>query len=431
MEFNKKEAYKIYQENESLTEATKQWCEANNLVYEDKYMHRLKRYAKSEDDEDLEAETITETIQYINDNSEDTEAFMPSAWDAVNNKFYSIDEYCEKYNLDKTTVRSSKLVSHNAGHMVYNIAFNPTVFNVEGSGISEEFLEEMFNKHSKPISVGPILQPGKKDWFDRLIITDIHIGMSPEGGRNVTPLYNDSWTKVDINRCLRKTVEHVIAFKKSSVLYIDELGDFMDGLFGETTRKGHKLPQTMSDKEAFDFGMQFKLSLVDALAPHYEKIICNNIVEDNHAGVFGYFVSSSVKGMIESRYENVEYNIYDRFLNQYSVGKHTFVITHGKDSESLKFGFKPVLDPKQTEKIDQFCKEEKLYNGNFIEFSKGDSHQFMLDYTTSNDFDYFNYPAFSPPSNWVSINFKRSRSGIVFQNVCRDENMKVINPLFF
>ena len=39
---------------------------------------------------------------------------------------------------------------------------------------------------------------------------------------------------------------------KSDTLIIDDLGDFMDGWDGETTRKGHKLPQNMDNQKAFD-----------------------------------------------------------------------------------------------------------------------------------------------------------------------------------
>jgi len=111
------------------------------------------------------------------------------------------------------------------------------------------------------------------------------------------------------------------------------------------------------------------------------------------------------------------------------MGKYCFVISHGKDSSNLKFGFKPQLDPKQIEKIDQYMKHNDIFkNADHIEFSKGDSHQMILDYTTSNDFDYFNFPAFSPPSNWIQTNYGDTKSGFVFQHV---GDTKVIKPYFF
>ena len=114
------------------------------------------------------------------------------------------------------------------------------------------------------------------------------------------------------------------------------------------------------------------------------------------------------------------------------MGKHCFVISHGKDSKNLKFGFKPVLDAKQVEKIDQYCKKNDIYrNSEFIEFSKGDSHQMIFDYATSDDFDYCNYPAFSPSSEWVQTNFKAGRSGFVMQVINNDSNDKKVFNKFF
>ena len=90
------------------------------------------------------------------------------------------------------------------------------------------------------------------------------------------------------------------------------------------------------------------------------------------------------------------------------------MITHGKDDKSLKFGFKPQLDLKGAEKIDQYLKQNKIYkDAELIIFCKGDSHQLLFDMCTSDDFYYFNYPALSPSSNWIKNNFKLGRRGFV------------------
>ena len=172
--------------------------------------------------------------------------------------------------------------------------------------------------------------------------------------------------------------------------------------------------------------------MADLLSPHFSKIIFNNVCEDNHAGDFGYMVNETFKRIAEIKYSNVEVVNHEHFINHYYVGKHAFVLSHGKDSKNLKFGFKPQLDTKQIEKIDQYLKENGVYKrADFIEFSKGDSHQMLFDYCTSDDFDYFNYPAFSPSSNWVQTNFKKGRSGFVIQNGFHDREEKQTTPYFF
>ena len=164
----------------------------------------------------------------------------------------------------------------------------------------------------------------------------------------------------------------------------------------------------------------------------YEKIIFNNITNDNHSFLFGYFVNLTAKMILEQMYpDNVKYNIQEKFIEHYNMGKHTFLISHGKDSGENKFGMKAIFDQKAYEKIDQYCKNRKLYNGNFIEFGKGDSHQRILDTSSSNDFAYHSYGAFSPPSNWVGTNFKDTKSSIDFFNIKYEENVKINIPLIF
>jgi hypothetical protein len=251
-------------------------------------------------------------------------------------------------------------------------------------------------------------------------------------GKKGDPLYDGVWNKEEVLKRLDDMISHVKTFQKSNTLIIDDLGDFMDGLGGQTTRKGHELPQNMNDKDAFDLALQFKIRLVDNLVDVYDNIICHNITNDNHSSVFSYFVSSAFEQVSNCRYpEIVKVNTIKRFIEHYVVDNHTFIICHGKDEGEQKFGLKPKLDAIQAEKIDQYCKEHKLYNGNFIEFSKGDSHQALYDDTTSNDFQYYNYPAFSPPSNWVKTNFKNSKSGFRFYNIMRKENIKIAIPFWF
>jgi hypothetical protein len=172
--------------------------------------------------------------------------------------------------------------------------------------------------------------------------------------------------------------------------------------------------------------------MIKRLLPFYKKIVCNNITNDNHSGDFSYFVNTAVKNLVEALYpEQVEYNVINKFFHHYSVNQHTMVLTHGKDTKDMKHGMKPILDANAKNKIDQYCKHHGLYNGKFIEFSKGDSHQAIFDESTSQDFNYFSYPAFSPPSAWVQTNFGLSRSGFRFYNIHREKDQKITHPYYF
>lgn len=430
---------RLYKEEKNVTCMARRYAQVSKIKYTDTLRRRLNDYVKennlkkdkgSKTPEDVDvsiSETITETVQYKKDK---VPAFMPSAWNSEKSEFYKIEGYCDKYNLDINTVKSSKLVSHNAGHMVYNIAFNPTIN--EQSGIDESFITKVVKEHVKATAPFSFISVSDDNFFDRCVMTDIHLNMDPSGEINTLPMYDHKWGRDEVFKRLNKTIEHIIEFKKGDTLVIDELGDFMDGLQGQTTRGGHHLPQTISDKEAFKLGIDFKMHLIDSLVQVYDKVILNNVTNDNHSFLFGFFVNAAVKNIVDLKYPNkVEYNILEKFLSHYSVGSHTFVISHGKDSGEKKFGFKATYDPKASDVIDAYCKTHGLYNGNFIEFSMGDQHQRIFDSTSSNDFDYNAYGAFSPPSNWVGTNFKDTASSVDMFNIHKTKKLKINYPLIF
>ena len=425
-EFKIEKALEYYNREQNISEACRQHCQELDIEYSEKYRNRLSRYLRSgKVDADLENSTETETNQYKPELSN-----MPSAWCAEKGRFYTIEEFCDVYGLDKNSVKSSKLVSHNASHMTYNIAF----FNEEEEAILDvdKHLDEVIQKYIEPVPsnvAGNILN--NNEWFDRLVYSDVHVNMNVNG-KDGDALYEGKWDEEEVLKRLDLMIEHVKTFKKSNTLVITDLGDFLDGLSGQTTRKGHELPQNTNDKDAFELALKFKIKLVDSLVNDFDTIICNNITNDNHAGLFSYFVSSAVEKILTQRYSGkVKVNTMKRFINHYSIGKHTFVEMHGKDIGEMKFGFKPKLDAVQADKLDQYCKEYKLYNGNYIEVSKGDSHQAIYDDTTSNDFSYYNYPAFSPPSNWVKTNYSNTRSGFNFFNIHKEQNLKISIPYWF
>lgn len=255
--------------------------------------------------------------------------------------------------------------------------------------------------------------------FDRAVFTDVHVGM--DVNKDGYSLYEGIWDENELNKRLEIFVNSIVKKQKSNTLFLNDLGDFMDGFDGYTTRGGHKLPQNMDNQKAFDIGLSFKIKMIDALVEHYSKIKVVNICNDNHAGSFGYIVNSAFKTYIELKYpNNVEIINQRKFIDHYIIDNYCFILSHGKDDKSLKFGFKPQLDAPQIEKIKNYIDEYKLHQYT-IEFSKGDSHQLILDFTTSNTFEYQNFGAFSPPSDWVKTNFKNTKSYFTLFNYEKEQ----------
>ena len=281
------------------------------------------------------------------------------------------------------------------------------------SEVVESFdFKSVIEKYIKPITQEKVEKyEGSKD-FDSLTITDVHIGMDTDVDNNT--MYTKEWNKKELLKSAEIVIEQTLEEQESSVLYVDELGDLLDGFNAQTTRGGHSLPQNMTNEECFDAALEFKLKILYGLVNNYQEIHFNNICNDNHSGAFGYFVNEAFKQIAELQFKNVTVTNHRKFINHYFVNDICFLISHGKDDKSLKFGFKPQLDFKGAEKIDQYCKQNGIYKkSDLVIFKKGDSHQALFDMCTSDDFYYYNYPALSPSSNWIKNNFKLGRRGFV------------------
>jgi len=263
--------------------------------------------------------------------------------------------------------------------------------------------------------------------FDRLVYTDVHIGMDiPD-----TAQYGGKWNRDEVMDCLSQMIGFTLANQKSDILIVDDLGDFMDGMGGKTVRKMHSLPQNMTDQEAFDVGLEFKLRLANELYSQYKTIYFHNICNDNHAGAFGYTVNSAFKSIAKNMFKNVTVDNYQKFINHYEIGNNTFILSHGKDGKNLRFGFKPHISAGGLEKINNYIDMEYLMKkGVRIEFGKGDSHVELIDKATPNRFEYWNYPAFCPASDWVQTNFVPNDYGFKFFNYF-DTNRYQVNSYYF
>ena len=324
-------------------------------------------------------------------------------------------QYMEHHKVDPETVSGMWIKPDNsASYYVKNPDFKALKETLEDLDLS------VIEKLVKPVKVSPRTVKAKGYDFDRAVYTDVHVAM--ETNQDGFSLYGGVWGEEELQRRLKLFVNWILQHKKSNVLVIDELGDFMDGWDVMTVRRGHTLPQNMDNQKAFDVGLTFKVKMIDMLAAHYELIECHNVCEDNHSGAFGYVVNSAFKRIVEAKYKNVKVVNHRRFIEHYKLGKRVFILTHGKDSKNLKFGFKPQLDPAQIERINNYIHENYLLQkGVRIEFSKGDSHQKIFDDTTSDTFSYYNYMAFSPASQWVQVNFgKKGKSGFEFFNYRKD-----------
>ena len=383
-----------------------------------RYKITQKQYDKILSNRGLEVKTKNDTKA----NNYKDKPLVLSAWNK-DGFMMNIDEYCVTYKLPKKDITSYKLVSH-TGTPYYNIVFKENALELD----DKIDFDSIIKKHIKPIEPINIASLVDNSDFDTITFTDVHIGLDTNKDKN--SMYADEWNASEVYKASELIIKEAVNNQQSKTLIVDDLGDFFDGYNGLTTRGGHELPQNMTNEEVFDCGLTFKMNILDNLINNYEQIIFNNICNDNHAGSFGYFVNSAFKQMAELKYSNVVVNNHRTFLSHYFINDICFVISHGKDDKTLKFGFKPHLCTKQIEKIDQYLKRNNIYSkAKRIIFKKGDSHQWLFDMAGSDDFDYYNYPALSPASQWVQNNFKKGRKGFVIENFKGLQNS--IKPIFY
>jgi len=417
-QFDTEKAFELYELENSIADAARKHCEILNIPYEEKYRHRLSRYINSN-----ECDNISPVISDPPTEKEQKSVGY-SALDSEGNVM-SPKAVCDKYDLPYKSLKDASLVAH-LKKCVYNFKFS---FDAEEPQLDRSFFEEVVKDLCK-LQKYEVKTVQNKITVDRFVYTDAHIGMDTSGSIGVTPVYDIPWNNDVLNKHFDIAAEFVLSNQRSNILIIDALGDDADGVSGQTSRGGHKLPQNMSDREMFKNSLKSKLNFLDKVVQYYEEVNFNLVAESNHGPIVDQMVAEALILVAESRYKNVKVKLHERFLSHYKIGKHVHIITHGKDSEALKFGFKPFWEVKGDAKIQEYCHDRGLF-GKYIEFCKGDSHQAVFDYTSSNHFNYFSFPAFSPPSNWVKMNFKKTGYGFVFQTIDPEKRDKIQQVYFY
>ena len=354
---------------------------------------------------------------------------QPDEYDMLQ-KYRAIKDHSNYMGMDERDVDSGWLKSKEASLHFKNPAFQKPDFKVEDidwAKITNSVLDGLIDAKSDFDFIGETGHCDRTDIFDRLVYTDVHIGMKiPD-----TAQYGGVWNREVVMDKLSQMIGFVLFNQKSDILIVDDLGDFMDGMGGKTVRKAHDLPQNMTDQEAFDCGLEFKIRLARELCSRYKTVYFHNICNDNHSGAFGYTVNSAFKYIAEQIFKNATVDNYQKFINHYEIKNNTFILCHGKDGKNLRFGFSPHIKDSGKEKINNYIDMEYLMKkGVRIEFSKGDSHVELSDKATPNRFEYWNYPAFCPASDWVQTNYVPNDNGFYFFNYS-DTNRYQINPYYF
>lgn len=265
----------------------------------------------------------------------------------------------------------------------------------------------------------PVVSLNKKALF--VYLSDRHIGAFVGD----TALYANRYSSDEYDERMKDVYYQILKLHKTfgtfEDLYIIDLGDKMDGQNGMTTRGGHKLPQNMSNKQAFETAINVEKHFLD-------RIIGDNIAESyhvfqncnsNHGGDFDYMVNRSLEIYLNAVYPWVKTRMLTKFIEHEVYGDHVFLFTHGKDDEDMKHGLPLHLN----DKVENYFRKYLMYHNinpqtAYISIVKGDLH--MANSQDAYGFRYRNVLSLFGGSKWIGTNFGPNKPGVCFDIVDRE-----------
>lgn len=158
-------------------------------------------------------------------------------------------------------------------------------------------------KKDDPIVVIEDMRNSIKEVFQDIVHTPLYFEFQPSNGKSLmvytsdkhvgayvpeNGLYRNDYSAVSFEQRMRLLLKEIIYLQTIygvfENIYILDLGDSLDGMDAQTTRKGHYLPQNMSNKEAYKTYLKVHKEFFDDLlqAKVANNIIFTAITNDNH-----------------------------------------------------------------------------------------------------------------------------------------------------
>lgn len=305
----------------------------------------------------------------------------------------------------------------------------------KGDELTVEEAAEIISKIMEDKTYAPIhhypVQHNDKALF--VYTSDKHIAAYVDGSR---AMFDNKYDRISYDARM-KLILHEVIYLQSVYgtfrdIYVIDLGDKMDGLNGYTTRGGHKLPQNMSNRQAFETALSVEKDFYDRLftsgaAQQYHILHnCNS----NHGGDFDYMVNRALEEYVNAKYPDVRTRILEKFIEHEVYGTHTILMTHGKDDTDMKHGLPLNLN----DKTESYLSKYLMYYD--IDPKKTTVSVVKADLHTNNSqdafgFRYRNVLSLFGGSKWVGTNFGPSKPGCSFDIYERDTDRVWEHRIFF
>ncbi len=157
--------------------------------------------------------------------------------------------------------------------------------------------------------------------------------------------------------------------------------------------------------------------------PNSNMVVRHNgkVSVQGNSGSFGYITNQALTLYLNTAYPFIKVTIMEKFLEHFDYGKHTFIFTHGKDSEDLKHGLPLFLTEKAENFLNKYIDHHNLGENKNISIVKGDLHTESMQQVYK--FRYRNVLSMYGSSKWIMNNFGPGYPGVSFDLVEKDTDL--------
>jgi len=262
-----------------------------------------------------------------------------------------------------------------------------------------------------------------------LFIADTHFGALVNQDES---LYDNDYTTKEVERRFVTIIEKVCEISASlsglDRLMIFNMGDLLDGDKNQTARGGHFLPQSLTGKQQFNFGVTLIQKFVETL---YNRNIANKIdyysvATSNHDGTLGYAASRLLVEYFKVKYPGMIATVSEKFIDWVKYGEHIIMYSHGKDQEFMTKNYPLVINSDFENKINEFIDYHlsNIVSNSNIMFVKADLHTSATTY--GKRFKYRSVGSVFGSSLYCQLNFGNSTPVCEYSIIDRnDKTMQI------
>lgn len=255
-----------------------------------------------------------------------------------------------------------------------------------------------------------------------IYLSDQHVGANT----NYNSIYKNQYNEDEFRMRMKMTLVNArnlsLVHGRFDKIVVFNLGDCLDGFDGQTTRQGHSLPQNMDNRQMFNVYVNVMVDFFDSLISLdiTNQLEFMSIGDSNHGGDFEYIANKSLEYIFQNRYPQMNCRVFEKFIEHFEYGKHTFILTHGKDKEDKKFGFPLHMDEKTFSYFTEYADNFRI-KSDYVHIIKGDLHQSATQ--VMKKFRYKNVMSMYGASKWIHTNFGKTRPGVDIEVVERETGL--------